>query len=91
MKYKKYLIEGKKYPNQYSAETVADIANFLNSKLSTSGADKEVIDGVAKMDKIKQQLWQFAFGDKSPWKAERGKNWQIKIKWDKYKAEQLGL
>ena len=82
------LNEAKKYPSQEEAHAVAEWFNAVNSIYF--GAAPQVRKEFEKSDKIRIKLHSKIFGDKSPWALERKGN-KAKVKWDKAKADKLGL
>ncbi len=88
LKLKELLNEAVKYPSQDEAEAMAEWYNAINSIYW--GGSTQVRKEFEKADKIRLKLHPKIFGDKSPWTLERKGN-KVKVKWDKTKADKLGL
>jgi hypothetical protein len=88
------LGEDRSYPSQDDAQYAADIYNVLNS-ISTGGAGQEARKANEKLWAIYKEYFDYACGDKSPWKFDRkgkGGMWaNVKVVYDKDKAENLGI
>ncbi len=87
--HKTIITEGVKYPTQDEAEAIVDWTNKTNS-IYFGGAGTEIRNAFNKCEKVRLQQWNRIFDDDSPWVAER-KGSKLAVKWDKTKAERLGL
>ena len=87
--HKTILTEGVKYPTQDEAEAMVDWTNKSNS-VYFGGATQEIRNAFNKCEDIRLKQWNRVFGDGSPWVAVR-KGSKLVTKWDKTKAENLGL
>lgn len=82
------LLKEAKYPSQYEAESLLDWSNATGG-LSFGGAP-EVKKAFDKAEKIRQDVWQKIFSDKSPWSVKASGK-KAKVIWDPNKAKKLGL
>lgn len=82
--------EAARYPTEDEAKYLVSLRNALDGM--SWGAPGEMRAHFDKVYKLAMQPWEKVFGDKSPWKAElKGKNRKFAVKWDKFKADKLGL
>jgi hypothetical protein len=88
IKLKDLLKEGVKYPTQDEAESLIAWTNATNSIYM--GGAPSVRKAFQKAEDIRTKLWNTIFGDKSPWSVDRKGN-KLIVKWDKYKADKLGI
>jgi len=85
--------KNRKYPTQQEAEFLID---WTNSSPSTWGLPEgtPVGNSYKKADGLRMSLWEETFGDNSPWKSDvkrTSRNTKLILKWDKHKAELLGI
>ncbi len=79
------------YPSQEDAEFMVDWLKAMGS-VSSAGVDSKIKEAFNKADALRLNLWEYAFGAKSPWKVVKsGKNGNPKVVWDKEKAASLKL
>jgi len=86
--HKEVLNESVSYPSQDEAESLVAWTNATNSVFL--GGSPIVRKAFQKAEDIRTGAWKQIFGDNSPWSVERKGN-KLVVKWDKYKAEKLGL
>lgn len=77
------------YPSQEDAELCVQISNSINA-WPTGGTGDNARRTVGEIHHTMMKFWQLCFGDSSPWEAIRKGN-KAAIKWNKEKAQRLGL
>ena len=87
--HKTVITEGVKYPSQEEAEAIVEWTNKTNS-IYFGGSGAEIRKAFNKCEDIRLKQWNRIFSDESPWTVER-KGSSLVVKWDKTKAERLGL
>jgi hypothetical protein len=78
-----------KHPTQDEVERINEFIDFLDSfSWGLSGKAKELF---SKLEKHRAPYFNYAFGDKSPWKRDINKKGSKKVQWDNEKAKKLGI
>lgn len=84
----KLITEGSQYPSQEEAEALIEWTNAMNGVFV--GGAPIVRKAFQQADDIRAKLFPQIFGDNSPWVVDRKGN-KLVVKWDKNKAQKLGL
>lgn len=78
------------YPSQNDAEFVAELLSFLDSSFR-GGITTPIADVFKKLEHIRIETFEYAFGKNSPWKYDARKKGSRRVIWDDKKAAKLGI
>ena len=78
------LNEARDYPTQDEAEKISEFIDFLDEfSWGLSGKARELY---GKIEKFRAPYFEYAFGDKSPWRRNMNKKGAKRVEWDEKKA-----
>ena len=84
----KEIKESIKHPSEAEVRLLINWSNSLVFPLTGSQVVK---DAFHKAEDYRLKVWDWVFGDNSPWSVKRGSKTMYSYFWDEDKAKRLGL
>lgn len=81
------LEEGRDYPSQDEVDFLYEWTEATNNLTTGRISGSPIKQAFEQSDMMRMKVWDYAFGDRSPWTVDRRKG----PIWDNNKASKLGL